>query len=177
MSIATRIPGRIANSFLYFLVIFLVLIAVMWILTSYINSRRYFFDSTDEVPANDAAALRKAANDAAALSKAQDAYAALGNLLTTLATGLLASLGVFFTRTKNDSARVLWPAVLSALSVCISVYFGYISSQNIAWAIESQIPTINLPKLQVPRQLQFFSLVAGVFFYAEFLRRDRTRVD
>ena len=176
MSITTRIPGRIANSFLSLLVIFLGLIAVMWILTRYINSLSYF-EPIDEAPATDAAALRKAANDAAALSKAQDAYAALGNLLTTLATGLLASLGVFFTRTKNDSARVLWPAVLSALCVCISVYFGYISSQNIAWAIESQIPTINLPKLQVPRQLQFFSLVAGVYFYAEFLRRDRTRVD
>ncbi len=167
MNRTTRILGRIANSFLCFLVCFLVLIAVMWILTCHINSLPYFFEPIDEA----------SANHVAALSKAQDAYATLGNLLTTLATGLLASLGVFFTRTKNDSARVLCPAVLSALLVCISVYFGYVSSQNIGWAIEFQIPTINVPKLQVPRQFQFFSLVAGVYFYAEFLRRDRTRVD
>jgi hypothetical protein len=160
---------RIANNGFYFLVCFWVLVAVVWLLTDYINTRPYFFEPMDEA----------AGSHAAALSKAQDAYAAVSNLLTTLATGLLASLGIFFTRMTNrrDLARVLWPAVLSALCVCLSVYFGYISSQNVGWAIEFQIPTMNVPKLQVPRQLQFFSLVAGVYLYAEFLRRNRSTVD
>jgi hypothetical protein len=118
-------------------------------------------------------------DDAAALSKAEDAYAAVGNLLTTLATGLLAALGLFLTsaQKQRDLAGELWPAALSALCVCLSIYFGYISSQNVGWAIEYSIPTLDLPKIQWPRELQFYALLLGVFFFADFVRRDRTKVD
>jgi hypothetical protein len=159
-------PGRISNGNLSFLLSFLVLVVVMGLITHYINTRPYVFEASDDA----------AAGKAAALSKAQDAYAAVGNLLTTLATGLLAGLGVFFTKTTNHRhpAGGLW---LSAICVCVSVYFGYISSQNVGWAIEFQIPSVNVPKLQLPRQLQFFSLVLGVYFFANSVRRDETSVD
>ncbi|HUK16051.1 MAG TPA: hypothetical protein VLW65_06530 [Bryobacteraceae bacterium] len=142
----------------------IVLAVAVWLLTEYINNKAYTIPPPD---------------DPAALSKAEDAYAAVGNLLTTLATGLLAALGLFLTSTpkQRDRERELWPATLSALCVCLSVYFGYISSQNVGWAIEYSIPTLDLPKIQWPRELQFYAILLGVFFFADFVRRDRTKVD
>ena len=133
-----------------------------WRLTYYIDNLPY------SVPPPD---------DPAALSKAQDAYASVGNLLTSLATGLLAALGLFLTSTPKHRTpeRELWPASLSALCVGLSVYFGYVSSQNVGWAIEYSIPTLDLPKIQWPRELQVYAILLGVFFFADFVRRDWTQ--
>jgi thiol:disulfide interchange protein len=142
----------------------IVLAVAVWLLTQYIDNKAYTIPPPD---------------DPAALSRAEDAYAAVGNLLTTLATGLLAALGLFLTGTpkRRDSGRELWPATLSAVCVCLSVYFGYISSQNVGWAIEYSIPTLDLPKIQWPRELQFYAILLGVFFFADFVRQDRTKVN
>ena len=108
-----------------------------------------------------------------ALSKAQDTYAAGGNLLTTLATGLFAAFGVFLTRTPKHrlSKGQLWRAGLSVFFIFISLFFGYIASQNLQWAIENSVG-LDLLKLQLPRGLQFYSVIAAVFFFADFVRRD-----
>ena len=114
---------------------------------------------------------------AAAVMKAYDAYAAVNNLLTTLATGLLAGLGLFMANSQRRCAeKALWPAAASALCVCVSLYWGYISSQNVEWAIEYSIPTLGIPKLQWPRILQCFAILLGVFFFAVFVMRDFTSV-
>jgi hypothetical protein len=141
-----------------------VLGIAVWLATEYIDNKAYILPPPD---------------DPAALSKAQDAYAAVGNLLTTLATGLLAALGLFLTSTpkQRNPARELWPATLSALCVCLSVYFGYVSSQNVGWAIEYSIPTLDLPKIQWPRELQVYAILFGVFFFADFVRRDWAKGD
>ncbi len=70
----------------------IVLVTVVWVFTDYLNNRPYA-----SVPAEDPAAL----------AKAEDAYSAVGNLLTTLATGLLAELGLFLTSApkRRYSAR------------------------------------------------------------------------
>ena len=80
----------------------IVLAVAVWLLTQYIDNKAYTIPPPD---------------DPAALSRAEDAYAAVGNLLTTLATGLLAALGLFLTGTpkRRDSGRELWPATLSAV--------------------------------------------------------------
>ncbi|MGO8983611.1 MAG: hypothetical protein ACLPHI_02635 [Terriglobales bacterium] len=141
-----------------------VLAIVLGILTYYIDSRPYV------VPP---------AGDEAALSKALDTYAAAGNLLTTLATGLLAGMGWFFTNRHKQRypARDVWPAIAGALCACLSIYFGYISSQNVQWLIENSIGTLDLPKIQWPRNLQFYTLLLSVFSFADFVRRDWNKVD
>lgn len=142
----------------------IVLAAAMAQFTDYINGLPYILPLS---------------SDPVALGKAQDAYAAVNNLLTTLATGLLAALGLFLTSRpkRHEPAREVWLAVISAVCVCISLYWGFISAQNVEWAIEGSIPTLEVPKIQWPRQLQFYSMVLGVFFFADFLRRDLTKAD
>jgi len=135
------------------------------LLTIYINERPYFFSPE--------------MTDPGVISRALDAYASVGNLLTTLDTGLIAGLGLLLTyRPKQRYAtRDIWPAAVSALCVGLSLYWGYVCSQNVEWAIESAITTLDVDKIQWPRQLQFFTIVLGVFFFADFVRRDLTRAD
>jgi hypothetical protein len=71
----------------------------------------------------------------------------------------------------------LWPAAISAVCVCVSLYWGYISSQNVEWAIETIGENLGLDQIQLPRQLQCFTMLLGVVFFADFVRRDLTRVD
>jgi hypothetical protein len=142
----------------------IVLAAAMWGLTNYINSRPYV--------------LAQGGDPATALSSALDAYAAMNNLLTTLSTGLLAGLGLFLTsRPKQHyAAREFWPAAMSGVCVCVSLYWAYISSQNVEWAIENSVGTLDLDKIQWPRQLQCLAMLLGVVFFADFVRRDLTKV-
>jgi len=159
-----RTFGRAIRESMGFYIGLIVLAIVVWQLTHYINSRPYFV---------------AAAGDQSALSKALDSYAGVGNLLTTLATGLLAAMGWLLTSRpkKSSPERGLWPATAGAVCACLSIYFGYISSQNAQWAIENSIPTLDIDKMQWPRQLQFLALLLGVFFFADFVRRDWTKVD
>jgi hypothetical protein len=144
------------------------LVVIMGLLTYYVNARPL----AETVSVWDPSA-------AAAVMKAYDAYAAVNNLLTTLATGLLAGLGLFLANSRQDRCpeQALWPAAASALCVCVSLYWGYISSQNVEWAIEYSIPDLGIPKLQWPRILQCFTILLGVFFFAVFVMRDFANVD
>jgi len=133
-------------------------------LTNYIDTRPYFVAPV---------------GDPTALSRAEDAYSAVGNLLTTLATGLLAGMAWFFTSRPKQRfpARDLWPAIAGALCACLSIYFGYISAQNVQWLIENSLGTLDLYKVQWPRNLQSYALLLSVFFFADFVRRDWNKVD
>jgi len=164
MGEAKRTFGRTIIGSMGFYIGLIVLAIVVGQLTRYINSKPFFVAP---------------AGDQTALSRALDSYAAVGNLLTTLATGLLAAMGWLITiKPKQRSpARGLWPAAAGAVCACLSVYFGYISSQNAQWAIENSIGTLDIDKMQWPRQLQFLTLLLGVFFFADFVRRDWTKVD
>jgi hypothetical protein len=157
----TRV-GHAASEIAFYLVAIVVVI-VLGVFTAYLNGRRYVI-----YPIPDAAPITKA------LSRAQDAHAAVGNLLTTLATGLVAAFGLFLTRTPKNrlSSAQLSLAGLSIFSIFISLYFGFVASQNLIWALEYSIASLDIPKLQWPRLLQFYSLIAGVFFVADFVRRD-----
>jgi hypothetical protein len=143
----------------------IALAVAMWGLTNYINSQPYV--------------IAQGGDPAMALSRALDAYAAMNNLLTTLATGLLAGLGLFLTsRPKRHYApREFWPAAMSAVCVCVSLYWAYVSSQNVEWAIENSVGTLDLDKIQMPRQLQCLAMLLGVVFFADFVRRDLTKVN
>jgi hypothetical protein len=61
--------------------------------------------------------------------------------------------------------------------VCVSLYWAYVSSQNVEWAIENSVGTLDLDKIQMPRQLQCLAMLLGVVFFADFVRRDLTKVN
>jgi len=140
-----------------------VLAIALGILTYYVDSRPYVVSPP---------------GDPTALSKALDTYAAAGNLLTTLATGLLAGMAWFYTERRRHlhSARDRWPVIAGTICACSSIYFGYISSQNAQWLIENSIGSLDLPKIQWPRNLQFYALLLSVFSFADFVRRDWSEV-
>ena len=154
----TRVSFAVSEIAFYIGAIGLVIVVDK--LTVYLNTRPYVVPVA-AVPVTDA------------LSKAQDAHAAVGNLLTTLATGLFAAFGVFLTRTPKHrlSTGQVWLAGLSVFFIFLSLYFGFIGSQNLIWAIEYSVG-LELAKLQWPRQLQFYSLIVAVFLFADFVRRD-----
>jgi hypothetical protein len=60
--------------------------------------------------------------------------------------------------------------------VCLSLYWGYIASQNVEWATEISAGT-GLDQIQWPRELQAFTMLLAVIFFADFVRRDLTKVD
>jgi hypothetical protein len=157
-------PTRIKASDFAFYMVAIGLVIVLGKITIYLDTRPYVAP-TATVPD--------------ALSKAQDAHANVGNLLTTLATGLFAAFGVYLTRTAKHrlSTGQLWRAALSVFFIFVSLYFGYMASQNLVWAIESSVGTLDLPKLQWPRWLQFYSLISSVFCFADFVRRDLSASD
>jgi len=167
MNLTKRMFGRpgIVSTFFYLGCI--VLVATMWGLTSYVNSL------------HDYAVLQPGDPGADALSKAESSFAALTNLLTSLATGLLAGLGWFLTSgpKQRDSVQQFWPAAISALCGCVSLFWGYIASQNVEFVNEISVSSLDTGLLQWPRKLQFYSLLLGVFFFFEFVRRDLTRED
>lgn len=136
----------------------------MGLLTYYINGATYASVTADNL---------------AAFEKSVDTYEAVDNLLTTLATGLLAALGFLLTSrpTQRYAGQAFWPAAASALCACVSLYWGYISSQNVEWAIERQAGTLDIVTLQWPRQLQFVSMLLGVIFLADLVRRTLVKMN
>jgi len=118
--------------------------------------------------------------DPAVFSKASDTYASSGSLLISLATGLLVGMGWVFTNVRpvqRFPVRDLLPAIAAAVCACLSLYFGYISSQNIQSMIESPSPTLDSPTIQWPRNIQFYTILLGVYFFAVFLTRDWNNVN
>jgi hypothetical protein len=164
MNATERTLGRPIIGSIGFYIVFVVLAIVLVGVTNYFNSIPFFAPGGEPDPA--------------ALSKSWDAFAGIINLLTTLATGLLAGMGWFFTNRLNQRypARDLWLVGAGATCAILSIYFGYISSQNLLWAIENSVGVF-VAKVQRPRQMQFVALVLGVVFFADFVRRNWNKVD
>jgi hypothetical protein len=118
-------------------------------------------------------------DDPGSFVQAMDAYQQVINLLTTLATGLLAALGFLLINRPGQqySAWDFWWAATSALFACVSLYWGYVSSQNVQVALEAQSLTLDIPILQRPRQLQFSSMVLGVVCVAHFAMKTLIKME
>jgi hypothetical protein len=159
MKAANRVSWRSRRATVGFYIALFMIAIIVERLTAYINSAPYL----------------AAPIDPQTLSRALDSYAAIGNLLTTLATGLLAGMAWFFTNRPKQGypAHELWPVAAGALCACLSIWFGYVGSQNLTFAIQHSIKA-GSSILQTPRIVQMVSLLFGVCFFADFLRRDLT---
>jgi len=141
-----------------FYIVCIVLVAAMWQVTNYVNSRPY----------------PTAPESAPELDKAVDAYEGINNLLITLGTGLLGAMGFLLVNKPKRSYRLkdMWPAILSAVFVGLSLYFGYISYQNVEFVLLNSVGTLDTDLVQWPKTAHFYTLLAGVFFFADFVMQD-----
>lgn len=93
----------------------------------------------------------------------------LNSVLTTLGTALLGAVGWLVVQERRRSGtRHQWSAFLAVLAGGISLYFGYVSHLNLLWLINNQnLNTYQLVYLFSSR-FQFYSLLAGAFFFADY---------
>lgn len=91
-------------------------------------------------------------------------------LLTTLATALLGALGLFFANRESSGVkpRHMWSAFTTALCGALSLYYGYVVHLHLLWMITYKAfdPTSDL--FLFPSHVQFYALLAGGFFFADF---------
>jgi len=146
-----------------FYVACIVLVWAMWGLTDYVNSRPY----------------PTAPESQPELDKAVDAYEGINNLLITLGTGLLGAMGFLFINKPRRTYRFrdTWPAILSAIFVGLSLYFGYVSYQNVEFVLLNSVGTLDIELVQWPKAAHFYTLLAGVFFFADFVMQDMSNAN
>jgi len=154
---------RRSISRLGFYILCALLVAGMWQVTNFVNSRPY--------PTQPESGPE--------LDKAVDAYEGINNLLITLGTGLLGAMGFLLVNKPKRSYRLgdMWPAVLSALFVGLSLYFGYISYQNVEFVLLNSVGTLDTAMVQWPKTAHFYTLLAGVFFFADFVMQDMSHLE
>lgn len=98
--------------------------------------------------------------------------------LTSLGTALLGALGLLIGRARNDSKfRHFWAASLAAAAAVLSLYFGYTGHLKILSMINTQFVDPGDPVYTFSRNAQFYTLLAGAFFFADFAFHDLSRED
>jgi hypothetical protein len=95
-------------------------------------------------------------------------------LLTTLATALLGALGLMMGRkvSGGSGSRHMWAAFLGAIGAVLSLYFGYVSHLNLLAMISNETFNSYNKLYLFFSHAQFYSLLAGTFFFADFAVHD-----
>ena len=95
-------------------------------------------------------------------------------LLTTLATALLGAVGLLVGNSAQQGRerRHIWAALLAAIGGVLSLYFGYVSHLNLLAMISNRTFSAYDPVYQFSSHAQFYSLLAGVIFLADFAIHD-----
>lgn len=98
-------------------------------------------------------------------------------LLTTLATALLGALGLMMGRKVSGGAgpRHMWAAFLGAIGAVLSLYFGYVSHLNLLGMITNETFSPYNRLYMFFSRAQFYSLLAGTFFFADYAVHDFNR--
>lgn len=93
-------------------------------------------------------------------------------LLTTLAMALLGAVGLLGNDAQRSARGRIWAALLSAIGGVLSLYFGYVSHLNLLAMISNRTFSAYDPVYQFSSHAQFYSLLAGVIFLADFAIHD-----
>jgi uncharacterized membrane protein YidH (DUF202 family) len=94
-------------------------------------------------------------------------------LLTTLGTALLGAIGLLMVRAREShKLRHMWAAFLAAISGGVSLYFGYVSHLNLLAMISNETFNPYDPVYLFSSHTQFYTLLAGAFFFADFAFHD-----
>ncbi len=102
-----------------------------------------------------------------------EAMAGTNGLLTTLGTALLGAVGLLMVKAReNSKLRHMWAAFLAAISGGVSLYFGYMSHLNLLAMVNNQNLSAYDPVYLFSSHAQFYTLLAGTFFFADFAFND-----
>ena len=155
--------GRRLSARSRFYIASVLLVGAVWLVTHYIETAPYSFDP----------------NPAPELDQAVEAYENLNNLLITLGTGMLGAMGFLLTSKPKDhySPRILWAAGSSAACVGVSMYFGYLSYQNLQFVLTYSVGTLNTGLVEWPKAFHFYTLLGGAFFFADFVAQHLSKAD
>ena len=102
-----------------------------------------------------------------------DAYLEVNRLLTTLATTVLGALGIVLFRggTGLTSTRRLWAAMLGALLVAVSIFFGYVAYGFAMATLQTGSVSFGDPSSAplVAQRVHFYTFLTGIIFLADFV--------
>jgi hypothetical protein len=102
-------------------------------------------------------------------AKQVDIYVQVTQQLFTLATLMLAGVGLFNPQRQAKSPQDRsWPLVIVAAFTALSMYFGYLSLNATVWMLSRQFFNLQSPYLHSLRLLQFLTFAISVFFFAWF---------
>ena len=98
------------------------------------------------------------------------AMAQTNGLLTTLGTALLGAVGLLISNKAADCSRPrhLWAAFLAIACGALSLFFGYTNHSNLLYMIEFKNINPYDPGYLYSSHAQFYTLLAGAFFAADF---------
>jgi hypothetical protein len=88
-----------------------------------------------------------------------------------LATAAIGGIGAFVFnryggRVLPRGQRIL--ALLSALSSCASLWFGYLAHETVIWMLQKDFFNIMFSRIVWAQRLQFCSFLASLLFLADF---------
>jgi hypothetical protein len=103
--------------------------------------------------------------------KAVDAFLEMNRLLTTLATTLLGAMGLLlFGGFKGKScSRELWAVIAGAISICLSIYYGYVAYLAVISMLETNSFDPYSPQLLREQYAHFYTFLVGFVLFAGFV--------
>jgi hypothetical protein len=96
-------------------------------------------------------------------------------LITSLALLTFAAVGVFVQLQISGQAKEhlkslpRWPIVGSMLLSALSLYFGFLTSENLSTLLRHDAFDLTENVISIPNNLQFFCFLAGVFCFGLFV--------
>jgi hypothetical protein len=70
----------------------------------------------------------------------------------------------------------MWPAILSAVFVILSLYFAYLSYFGLEFALRYSV-ALDSDVVNTPRLMQFNALLLAVIFFADFVMQHLSKAD
>jgi hypothetical protein len=106
--------------------------------------------------------------------KAVEAFMGMNQLITTLSTTLLGAMGflLFSGRTANYWSRALWAAIAGAISVGLSLFYGYVAYLQVISMLEDDNFNAYSPQLQRAQYAHFYLFLIGVVLFALFVYQN-----
>ena len=157
----------------WFYVAALLVVLVVWGVNSYVN--RWALPQ-GTVLSQAAGTPGTAAPPSDWLKMMVSAMTEANRLLITLGTAMLGALGLLLGNkaAQGSPSRHLWAAALAGACGGLSLYFGYVSHLNVLSLINLQEANPNpfAPPYLFSSHMQFYTLLAGAFFLADFAVHD-----
>ena len=103
-----------------------------------------------------------------------DLFLENNKLLTSLALLMIAGVGIFVQLLVKGELRIdvnslpRWLLLVSMLFAALSIYCGYLASENLSTLLRHDAYDITLDAVSIPKQLQFYFFLGSIFCFGMF---------